>query len=336
MQYLNNKKILFIAPKFFGYENDIKKELESQGAFVDWMPDRPFESALLKALTKYFPEIISILANNFYLKLINKFGNKNYDYVFVINGQTLSGKTMTHIKSKSPGAIFILYLWDSISNRSHIKNKIHYFTRKFTFDSVDAVQYGIQLRPLFYGHGFDSQVTESIHYKISFVGTIHTDRFNIINKIRKNIPDGAKTFWYLYLQASWVFWLYRYTNQITKDARIDDFKFSSLAKNELQKIFSSSLAILDIEHSSQNGLTMRTLETLGAQKKLITTNKNIQQYDFYNSENICIINRHDPIVPVDFLIQPYRQVSEMIRSRYSITGWIHEIFNEEYPLKSTL
>jgi hypothetical protein len=47
---LENKKVLYVAPVFFGYENEIKGELERQGAQVTFLLDRPFNSPFLKFL----------------------------------------------------------------------------------------------------------------------------------------------------------------------------------------------------------------------------------------------------------------------------------------------
>ena len=38
---LANKKILFIGPRFFGYEEEIRKNLINLGATVDFYDDRP-------------------------------------------------------------------------------------------------------------------------------------------------------------------------------------------------------------------------------------------------------------------------------------------------------
>ena len=61
-----------------------------------------------------------------------------------------------------------------------------------------------------------------------------------------------------------------------------------MSQEEIISLISKSKAILDINHPSQVGLTMRTFETLGANKKLITTNENIKIYDFFDKENIDV------------------------------------------------
>ena len=62
--------------------------------------------------------------------------------------------------------------------------------------------------------------------------------------------------------------------------------FKSLSSNEIVSYYDRSNIVLDISHPGQSGLTMRTFETIGAGKKLITTNADIKNYPFYNPENI--------------------------------------------------
>ncbi|MGE6189334.1 hypothetical protein ACLHZ7_21910, partial [Aeromonas salmonicida] len=46
------KKILFICPRFFGYEREIERELINLGAKVDYYNERPFESSVAKILNR--------------------------------------------------------------------------------------------------------------------------------------------------------------------------------------------------------------------------------------------------------------------------------------------
>ena len=49
--------------------------------------------------------------------------------------------------------------------------------------------------------------------------------------------------------------------------------------SEVMKIFKESRCVLDAPQAGQTGLTIRTIECLGAKRKLITTNKDIVKYD---------------------------------------------------------
>jgi hypothetical protein len=61
---------------------------------------------------------------------------------------------------------------------------------------------------------------------------------------------------------------------------------------------------------------------MGLQKKLITDNENIKDYDFYNPNNIFIWNNNNQNLLSDFLIAPYEEVPEDIKNKYDINQWI--------------
>ncbi|MEZ1315604.1 hypothetical protein QIW53_06255 [Pseudomonas fluorescens] len=326
MKYLlQGKKILFVAPRFFGYESEICDELIRRGASVDFLLDRPFDTPAMKAMTRLNRNMVIKAADKYYFTKLNDLGSDFYDYVFVVNGQTLSNQTLAKWRAKFVDAIFILYMWDSFGNRKSAVDSLKYFDHVFTFDKEDASKYSLNFRPLFFSNGFENVQSARICWDISFVGTAHTDRAAVVQRVSRVLQVGVRKYFFLYLQAKWVFWLYRFTNSSFLNSKLSDFSFHSIDKKTVQSVFNSSVCILDIEHPKQTGLTMRTLETLGACKKLITTNKNVVDYDFFDERNICVIDRLDPKIPADFLTQPYYPVPSNIYHRYRLAGWMDEI-----------
>lgn len=326
---LRGKKILLIVPRFFGYEKEIIDELQRHGVQVDWLPDRPFDTPALTALTKVGPQMIFPLADRLYDKLLGGFGSTHYDWVLVVNGQTLSSPFLQRLRGNYPAAKFILYLWDSLVNRSHVRHNFSVFDRVLTFDHLDAKKYNLLLRPLFYGRGFTKTASdgkESI-YDISFVGTAHSDRFNVVDRVKAQLAPDIAAFWYLYLQAPWVMYYYRLTKPDMRHARIADFEFKPLTKTEVQSIFFESKCVLDIEHPGQVGLTMRTFETMGSQRKMVTTNMNVRDYDFYKAENICVIDRAAPNISADFLQSPFVPIDQSTYGKYAIESWLKEVLD---------
>lgn len=326
---LLGKKILILIPRFFGYENEIIEELQRQGALVDWLPDRPFDTPALTALTKVGPQLIFPMADRLYDKLLGEFGSAHYDWVLVVNGQTLSSPFLRRLRGDYPAAKFVLYLWDSLANRFHIRHNLSVFDRVLSFDHLDAQKYNLLLRPLFYSRGFTKTASDSKQsiYDISFVGTAHSDRFAVVDHVKTQLASDITAFWYLYLQAPWVMHYYRLTKPGMKNARMGDFEFKPLTKTKVQSVFSESNCILDIEHPSQVGLTIRTFETLGAQKKMVTTNANVRDYEFFREENICVIDRAAPDIPVDFLKSPFVPIDESTYVKYAIEGWLKEVLD---------
>jgi hypothetical protein len=327
MTELRGKKVLLIAPRFFSYEQEIRNELQRRGAKVDFVPDRPFDSPLMKAITRFRRQWIISTADRFYQNALENLGRTSYDLILIINGQTVSSTILAELRRAFPTAKRVLYMWDSMQNRPHAVAGLTYFDQCFTFDPQCAQRYGMRFRPLFFSPAFEGCLTESFNHHVSFVGTAHTDRYAVVHAVSQILEPRFQCYWYLYLQAPWVYWTYCAINPAFRDSSISEFRFSALDKNEVRNIFFGSQAILDIEHPLQTGLTMRTFETIGAQKKLITTNRQIAEYDFF-SDNICIIDRLKPDINPEFMEQPYRPLSPHTYQKYSLKGWMDELLSQ--------
>jgi hypothetical protein len=319
------KRVLLMAPRFFGYEQDIAAELRRRGAHVEMLPDRPFDTPFMTAVTRFRRKWMIGAADRLYRRLIKGFGRTDYDLFLVVNGQTLSRDLLSELRRTMPGTKFVLYMWDSIENRQSVVDNLDLFDARFSFDPNAVERFGMQLRPLFFVPGFERAPDDKAEFDISFVGTAHTDRYQVVASVERNLPPSIRRYWYLYLQAAWVFTAYKLTNPALRGASKGEFHFDPLTKAAVQDIFFRSRAILDIEHPRQSGLTMRTFETIGASKKLVTTNARIQNYDFFDPQNICVIDRADSRVPADFLESPYRPVAPALYAKYSIAGWLDEI-----------
>lgn len=322
---LNGKRILFVAPRFFGYENDILEEIKARGAIVDWLADRPFDTPLMTAVTRFRKELLMPAIDRLYRQKLLAFGRSRYDIIFVVNGQTLSREVILQLRTDYPGAEFILYMWDSIENRSSITRNIDLFDYCSSFDPKAVKQFGMTLRPLFFSKGFEKEPQPDFHQHISFVGTAHTDRFQIVTAVDAQLPQKISKYWYLYLQAKWVYQSYRLTNKQFRSAPISAFHFNPLSRAAVLDIFHNSFAVLDIEHPRQTGLTMRTFETMGSSKKLVTTNPGVQDYEFYDPQNVHILDRAVPNIPASFFETPYTPVSSEIYRRHSLDGWLNDL-----------
>lgn len=332
---LNGKTVLLSAPKFFGYENEIAEELRRRGARVDFLADRPFRSPLMHVLARFWRRPVLAVTERYYRRQLTKFAADRYDYVLIVNGQTWPPLLLAELRARHASAIFLFYLWDSLENRSSALALLRYFDRASCFEPEAAARHGLRFRPLFYCPAFDrapsadNDETGDADFAISFIGTAHTDRYAIVNRIDRQLPASLPRYWFLYLQAKWVLSVYRLLNSAFRDAPANAFSFTPLDRDEGSRIFWRSNAILDIEHPRQAGLTMRTFETLGARKKLVTTNKDVRDYAFFDGANVCVIDRNDPVVPEDFLTTPMKPASDVVLARYSLAGWVDELFAEE-------
>lgn len=328
---LNKKSVLLIAPDFFGYQIEILNNLRKSGADVLYFDERPKNDFFTKAFIRINKKIIKKKIENYYNDILKKISTINFDYVIIINIEAMSSEILKKLRDQQQSAKFILYMWDSILNKKNTVELIVFFDSVYSFDKQDCAKIeSIKFRPLFYGNSY-KQIADSsstIKYDLCFIGTVHSDRYSILQKIieiRSKIE--IKFFFYMYFQKHILFWVKKIKDPKFKKAKRQDFHYRPLISSETINYIGHSKIIIDINHPKQSGLTIRTIEALGAKKKLITTNSDIKNYDFYNEDNILIIDRNNPEIPIKFFNTKHKEIPIEIYNKYSISSWIQDILS---------
>jgi hypothetical protein len=268
-------------------------------------------------------------ATRLYRQQLKAFGRTAYDHILVINGQTMDDAFLKELRRDYPAATFTFYIWDSFENKPYAVAALPHYDAAFSFDRRAAERHAIGFRPLFFSPEFDLPANPDANIDISFIGTAHSDRPAIVRQIDAQLPADVARYWFLYLKAPWVLHYQRAINRHFRGAPSAMFSYAPLPRDQVRTIFARSRGFLDIEHDRQTGLTIRTFEALGARKKLLTTNADIVNYDFYDPANILVIDRHRPTFDPDFLMQPVREIPSDLRYRYSVDGWIDDVLGKE-------
>ena len=66
---------------------------------------------------------------------------------------------------------------------------------------------------------------------------------------------------------------------------------------------------------------------MAAERKYITTNPEVKKYDFYNPQNIAVIDLNNPVLPDNFISSPFIPVPENILKKYSVEGLVDDLFS---------
>jgi hypothetical protein len=325
---LKNKKILYISIKTFNYEVEIANKLRDLGSEVDYFDERPSNSLFVKGVIRLKRSFYKKKINFYYKKILKKIEGKEYDFFFLIKGEVIPAFFLKELREKQKKCIFIYYTWDSFDNNPNGLAILPLFDKKITFDNFDAEKYNIEFRPLFYIDKYKNiQKNNENKYKLLFLGTAHSDRYKISNEIVNWCDkNNFSTFAYYYMQSKLV---YFFKSKFDASFKAFDYKklsFSSLNADNIVKLYSNSSIILDINHPNQKGLTMRTFEALGAGKKIITTNKEIIKYSFYNENNVFIIDRYEIQLLKSFFTTNFIPIDKELLEEMSITGWLQSIF----------
>jgi len=335
---MKDKRILYLGPSVFGYEKDIVQELEAKGATVDFFDERPFKSSIGKILIRLkINFLIKSHVNHYYQSIIEKAMKVEYDYLFVISPETINEHIITKIKASNPKMKSFLYMWDSLANKKTKGCILNTFDHAFSFDRNDALSNeSLEFLPLFYGKNFQYMQNDNKEnvYSVTFIGSLHSDRFNFVKKIINQLAsDDLSAFTFFYCPSRLLFLLKKILSNEFNDVKWSDVSFSPLSQKAIKDIIAESKMIIDVEHPLQTGLTLRTIESLGSRKKLITTNKDITNYDFFTDSNICVVDRVNPRVAQTFKESKFSVKSELIEKQYSLKNWLNTIFQSEECLK---
>ena len=327
------KKILVISPKFYSYRETIVDQISKNGHEVHFFDERPSNTTLMKIFLRLkLNALVKNKIKKHYEKILSNISANPYDLILFINVEVLDKKILKQMREIAPNSEFVLYMWDSAKNKPKFPKLVSLFDRAYSFDRVDADKYGsLMFQPLFYNDEFEGEVSNTnVAYDISFVGAGHSDRCKILNEIKKQSTNlDLKLKYYIFFQSKIIYFL-----QILKGFNIinnlkDECHFKSISFNEINKIYSESNVVIDISHSKQTGLTMRTIESLGLNQKLITTNKNVADYNFFDEKMIYILDRDNLKLPsLDFFSNQH-SYDENLRKEYSLSSWLGVVIGSD-------
>ncbi len=320
------KRVLFIGIGFYDYDLIIQQAIEKLGFEVDYFCETP------KTITYTISNHLKIrsISNRIKSKhsiLIATKCKENYDFIFVIKGDVITPESLEIIRQKNKTAKTILYLWDSIKRMSNYKKIESYFDTIYSFDRVDSLNDNkLKFKPLFYRSEYKrDENNHSFLFDLFFIGWAHSDRATLLQKIASILEEQK-------LKVKFFIFVGKMSYYISKSIRtVGSITIRKpISPKAVVKYSTHSKAILDLAHPLQTGLTMRTIEVLfGINRKLITTNKDIANYSFYNENNILIINRENLEIPKSFFEKDFIPYPKEIIDSFFIENWVKDFFYED-------
>ena len=320
---ISHKKILFLTPYFYDYHTIIHKYLVDHGNDVIMLDNQKFSglyysllsrNVVMKILRKLFPAFRRRIYEHKAAELY-KLDNQEiltdcYDIVFCIRGDFFPDTLYREIKNINKDSQFILYEYDSLK---HIEKKSHfrYFYRKLTFDKADAFSEKMTFLPLFYcGRIPDSYPKKDID--LLFVCSYTLERLQFLKEIISNYGSNKKIYHHIYSPMSCDEGEGYVTNQ-----KIN-------YKEYLDLMLRSKVAV-DLVKKGQIGLTIRTIESLFTKTKLVSNNKNIKNYEFFDPVNIMILDRQNLILDEVFSAD-FKEYDQNVLNHFTLEKWIDTIF----------
>ncbi|MGM5630867.1 hypothetical protein O2K51_08175 [Apibacter raozihei] len=313
-------KITLVSMDFNGYDSYIVKSLIKKGFDVHHIN--------LKSLKVKYPNIFYRILN-FFSKLLFSQNNKikyqknaiekalvkigKQDSILVIRADLLTNESLRVLRNHTNQ--FIAYHYDSVSKFPRILQVSDKFDRVYSFEKKDCLKYGY-IFITNYIYGKIEKPSNNFQYYLFNVSS-NDNRAPLIERIAKKLNENNYKFYI------------RIVGTISKNhKKIENIIYTKkyISLEEVKKLASESMAILDVNVPGQEGLSFRFFEALSQSKKIITTNRSIKDYDFYNENNIMIIEKDNININSDFFNKSYVPIDKCILSKYTIDEWVDEIF----------
>jgi hypothetical protein len=318
------KKILFVAPDYYGFNEVVFDGLKNHSDFecVELVINQPyiyknFGEKIINAFSKiiFNKNLKKEWVKKQNIEIIDK--HISFDVVIINRPDVLKNEELDLILKKSKRKI--LLLWDSL-DKINLKDYVELFDDVFSFDSDDCKKYNLKKITNFYW--VESENIKTLNYDIAYMGT-NDKRMDLIVELYKFFSENS-------MKAKAKIFTYKsHPIQITLPKNIEIIN-KIIPFKDSYKYYLNSKCILDVAHENQIGLSFRPFEALGLNKKLITTNKEIIKYDFYNPKNIYVVDDLKNIkIPTDFFESNYQKIPQEIYEKYSLKNWVKTLLNNE-------
>lgn len=316
-------RVLMLAPPFFGYHEDVTAEMRRRGVEADRVDDRPSDGVAFKSLSKISYGLVQPLVDRHFEEVLARVREVRYDAVFALGGMSWCfSLAQTERLREESGARLVLYLWDSVENCQRAGVAAPAFDSVLSFDPLDCERYGFEFLPLFYA--FEPPAFPPgtpYEYDACFVGSVHqVSKFLRVKSIVDRLEAaGACVLKHYYVPSRSVAALRR--AQVA-DYREVELTTRTLSRAETLSAYAKSRVLVDSPQAGQRGLTIRTIESVGVNRRLVTANVEVRNYDFFASGNVVV---DDGVSDLSFVIADPVPYPNKVRDAYSVSAWVGRV-----------
>lgn len=311
------KHILVIAPFAFGYTEHIVNALQDEVGisaeivYLDY-PNFHYSNWIhrLQNSASKFLFKKNLKKTFVYDRVKTKVEERSsWDTIFMIRPDMLDNATLDTVRKATPN--LKAYYWDSTRRFPRKVDIIHYFDTVFSYDKEDVDTYNFQFTT---NYIFYERPLEKVYARLFFNISTNDYRLPILEALTKYIDSKG-----------WSKKILVYNGSEMDMAHVELITTQkSIA--EVGALIAESKIIVEIQRREQIGLSFRIFEALGQRKKLITTNKDIVNYDFYHPQNIWVLDEKEMHIPEQFVNSPYLEINEAVLDPYRIRNWVRDKF----------
>ena len=320
-------KICVISFDFWGYDAHIVETLKEKGIEANHIKIgavsyENFGERLTNLFSKVFLDknLKYQKRQKFVIEQLDKLGHQ--DQILVLNADTFDHSTLEYMKKSTNR--FITFLYDNL-DRFPVQDKLHFFDKIYSFDDKDIEKHGFERLTNYNYLPFLSQEKQNPSEDALYITSYDKKRIKQLEILSRKFEELRLKFdLYVIGKKSW-------KNQLMKPFSKNKIVFTRKRINHenLPEFYKRTKVILDLMRENQYGLSFRVFEAMALEKKIITDNEKIKNYDFYNPNNILVLNKDFSNITKEFFETPYQSLPEGIYKKYTLEKWVERVFNLE-------
>ena len=320
-------KICVISIDFWGYDAHIVETLKEKGIEANHIKIgavsyENFGERLTNLFSKVFlgKNLKYQKRQKFVIEQLDKLGYQ--DQILVLNADTFDHSTLEYMKKSTNR--FITFLYDNL-DRYPVQDKLHFFDKIYSFDDKDIEKHGFERLTNYNYLPFLSQEKQNPSEDALYITSYDKKRIKQLDILSQKFEELRLKFdLYVIGKKSW-------KNQLMKPFSKNKIVFTRKRINHenLPEFYKRTKVILDLMRENQYGLSFRVFEAMALEKKIITDNEKIKNYDFYNPNNILVLDKDFSNITKDFFETPYQPLPEEIYKKYTLEIWVERVFNLE-------
>ena len=320
-------KICVISFDFWGYDAHIVETLKEKGIEANHIKIgavsyENFGERLTNLFSKVFlgKNLKYQKRQKFVIEQLDKLGYQ--DQILVLNADTFDHSTLEYMKKSTNR--FITFLYDNL-DRYPVQDKLHFFDKIYSFDDKDIEKHGFERLTNYNYLPFLSQEKQNPSEDALYITSYDKKRIKQLDILSQKFEELRLKFdLYVIGKKSW-------KNQLMKPFSKNKIVFTRKRINHenLPEFYKRTKVILDLMRENQYGLSFRVFEAMALEKKIITDNEKIKNYDFYNPNNILVLDKDFSNITKEFFETPYQSLPEEIYKKYTLEKWVERVFNLE-------
>lgn len=293
----NGKQFLVIST---ASKQSILQNIMKEGDFLE----NPFNS------NKFLARNVRKISQKMNIKIPTSFYNRsvlNYTNDIIVFDACITKDYLRWLKENSKSRIIFWY-WNPVKRSLDI-NDIPKGIEVWTYSSEDSKKYGLKYNTQFY---FDECVLKKTCTlkDIYFVGCDKGRLKNLLLIQDMLQKEGFSVEFHITPTR----WYMTWSNNIYK---------RPISYDEVLQNINCCKAVLDIYVDPHVGYSLRVMESIFFEKKLITNNKNIVKEDFYEKSNIFLLKEDFSNLGdiIDFMKLPYKKMDNRVREKLTYKNW---------------